>query len=60
MIVADVTDEDIVEGRPYVGGAASRDRGRNGRVPESTPATRASALTTPRPAGRRRRRRRRR
>ncbi len=50
VIVVDVTDEDILEGRPYVGGAASRDRGRNGRVPESTPATRASALTTPRPA----------
>jgi serine/threonine protein phosphatase PrpC len=50
VIVVDVTDEDILEGRPYVGGAASRDRGRNGRVSESTPATRASALTTPRPA----------
>jgi protein phosphatase len=48
VIVVDVTDEDILEGRPYVGGAASRDRGRNGH-PESTPATRASALT-PRPA----------
>jgi PPM family protein phosphatase len=49
VIVLDVTDEDILEGRPYVGGAASRDRGRNGNIPESTPATRASALTTPRP-----------
>lgn len=50
VIVADVTDENIVEGRPYVGGAASRDRGLNGRVAESTPAARASALTAPRPA----------
>ncbi|HEY1487301.1 MAG TPA: PP2C family serine/threonine-protein phosphatase, partial [Micromonosporaceae bacterium] len=49
VIVLDVTDEDILEGRPYVGGAASRDRGLNGRVTESTPAARASALTTPRP-----------
>ena len=29
VIVADVTDADIVEGRPVVGGAASRDRGRD-------------------------------
>jgi protein phosphatase len=50
VIVLDVTDEDILEGKPYVGGAASRDRGLNGRVNESTPAARASALTTPRPA----------
>ncbi len=50
VIVVDVTDEDILEGRPYVGGAASRDRGRNGRLPESTPATRASELTAIRPA----------
>jgi PPM family protein phosphatase len=49
VIVADVTDADIVEGRPVVGGAASRDRGRTGSVTESTPATRASALN-PRPA----------
>jgi protein phosphatase len=50
VIIADVTDEDIVEGRPYVGGAASRDHGRGGHVTESTPATRASALTPPRSA----------
>jgi PPM family protein phosphatase len=49
VVVIDVTDEDILEGRPFVGGAASRDRGINGRVNESTPAARASALTT-RPA----------
>jgi protein phosphatase len=50
VIVADVTDADIVEGRPVVGGAASRDRGRGGSNNESTPATRASALNPPRPA----------
>jgi len=50
VVVVDVTDEDIVEGRPFVGGAASRDRGHNGRVTESTSASRASDLTTPRPA----------
>ncbi len=49
VIVADVTDADIVEGRPVVGGAASRDRGRDS-VTESTPATRASALNPPRAA----------
>lgn len=48
VIIADVTDEDIVEGRPFVGGAASRDRSNGGPASESTPATRASALT-PRP-----------
>jgi protein phosphatase len=50
VIVADVTDADIVEGRPVVGGAASRDRGRNGSAMESTPAARASALNPPRQA----------
>jgi PPM family protein phosphatase len=49
VIIADVTDQDIVEGRPFVGGAASRDRGMSGESSESTPATRASALTSPRP-----------
>lgn len=48
VIVADVTDEDIIEGRPFVGGAASRDHAE--RPTESTPAARASALTPPRPA----------
>jgi protein phosphatase len=50
VIVADVTDADIVEGRPVVGGAAARDRGRGGSTAESTPAARASALNPPRPA----------
>lgn len=50
VIVADVTNQDIVEGRPIVGGAASRDRDRTEPIGESTPATRASALTPPRAA----------
>jgi len=49
LIVADVTDEDIIEGRPFVGGAASRNTVAT-RNPVSTPAARASALSTPRPA----------
>ncbi|MEN3308068.1 MAG: family protein phosphatase [Micromonosporaceae bacterium] len=54
VIVADVTDEDIVEQRPVVGGAAARDRGMSHSVDGSTPASRASALAprsaTPEPA----------
>jgi protein phosphatase len=50
VIVADVTDQDIVEQRPIVGGAASRDRGMISAVEESTPASRASALQAPRAA----------
>src|SRR5512142_2417613 len=50
VIVADVTDEDIVEQRPMVGGAAARDRGMLSTVENSTPASRASALSPPRPA----------
>jgi PPM family protein phosphatase len=47
VIVADATDEDIVEEAPVVGGAAARG---NGAVlaTESTPAARASALSPPR------------
>ncbi|HKT01410.1 MAG TPA: PP2C family serine/threonine-protein phosphatase [Rugosimonospora sp.] len=45
VIIADVTDEDIVEQRPVVGGAAARDRGMSpAGVDGSTPAARASAL----------------
>lgn len=44
VIVADVTDGDIVEQRPVVGGAAARDRGMVPSVEGSTPASRASAL----------------
>jgi len=50
VIIADVTDQDIVEQRPIVGGAAARDRGMTSVVDESTPASRASALQAPRPA----------
>lgn len=52
VIIADATDEDIVEQAPVVGGAAARDRGNTSEAQvESTPAARASALTaTPRPA----------
>jgi PPM family protein phosphatase len=54
VIVADVTDEDIVEQRPLVGGAAARDRGMSPPADGSTPASRASALAprapTPEPA----------
>ncbi|WP_213455694.1 PP2C family protein-serine/threonine phosphatase [Rhizomonospora bruguierae] len=52
VIVADATDEDIVEETPVVGGAAARDRGMSPAATlESTPAARASAaLATPRPA----------
>jgi protein phosphatase len=47
VIVADATDEDIVEQMPVVGGAAARDRGDTpDEQMESTPAARASALTT--------------
>ena len=51
MIVADVTDEDIVEEAPVVGGAAANDRGMTSSADASTPAARASALTQPRDAG---------
>ena len=50
VIIADVSDQDIVEQRPVVGGAAARDRGMISAVEESTPASRASALQAPRAA----------
>ncbi len=51
VIVADATDQDIVEEQPVVGGAAARDRGMASSTDESTPASRASAaLGAPRPA----------
>jgi PPM family protein phosphatase len=54
VIVADAHDENIVEDRPVVGGAAARDRGMTASADgESTPAARAASLTaaaTPRPA----------
>jgi len=50
VIVADITDEDIVEDAPVVGGAAATDRGMTSTADTSTPAARASALTQPRDA----------
>jgi PPM family protein phosphatase len=50
VIVADATDQDIVEEAPIVGGAAARDRGMATSADASTPAARASALAGPRPA----------
>jgi len=50
VIVADVTDADIVEESPVVGGAAANDRGMTSTADASTPAARASALTQPRDA----------
>ncbi|HWH00421.1 MAG TPA: BofC C-terminal domain-containing protein, partial [Pilimelia sp.] len=52
VIVADATDQDIVEQAPIVGGAAARDRGMATAADDSTPAARASALTAAgRPGG---------
>lgn len=45
VIIADATDQDIVEATPIVGGAASRDRGMATSADDSTPAARASALS---------------
>lgn len=50
VIVADFTDEDIVEEAPVVAGAAANDRGMITTADVSTPAGRASALTQPRDA----------
>ncbi|MEV4753901.1 BofC C-terminal domain-containing protein [Micromonospora sp. NPDC049559] len=50
VVVADATDQDIVEAAPIVGGAAARDRGMATSADRSTPAARASALNAPRPA----------
>jgi len=50
VIVADATDQDILEAAPIVGGAAARDRGLATSADDSTPAARASALASPRPA----------
>lgn len=52
VVIADATDQDILEAAPIVGGAAARDRGMATSADESTPAARASALhaAAPRPA----------
>lgn len=47
VIIADATDQDIVEASPIVGGAAARDRGMATSADDSTPAARASALSAP-------------
>ena len=49
MIVADVTDEDIVEERPIVGGAAAQDRGMATSADQSMSSARGAALAAPRP-----------
>jgi protein phosphatase len=48
VIVADVTDGDITESVPIVGGAAARDRGMATSADETMAAARASAVTVPR------------
>jgi serine/threonine protein phosphatase PrpC len=50
VIIADATDQDILEAAPIVGGAAARDRGMATSADGSTPAARASALAAPRSA----------
>lgn len=50
VVIADATDQDIVEAAPIVGGAAARDRGMATSADRSTPAARASALSPPRPS----------
>ena len=46
MVIADATDQDILEAAPIVGGAAARDRGMTSTV-DDTPASRASAALSP-------------
>jgi protein phosphatase len=50
VIVADVTDEDIVEDQPIVGGAAASDRGMATSADQSMSSARGAALVAPRPA----------
>ncbi len=51
VVIADATDQDIVEATPIVGGAAARDRGNTTVADGSTSAARAAALQAPpRPA----------
>ena len=50
VVIADATDQDILEATPIVGGAAARDRGMATSADASTPAARASALSSPRPS----------
>ncbi|MBT8224951.1 MAG: protein phosphatase [Dactylosporangium sp.] len=48
VIVADVTDQDIVEETPIVGGAASRDRGMATSADQSMSSARGAAFSSPR------------
>src|SRR5689334_7086015 len=51
VVIADATDEDILEATPIVGGAAARDRGNSTVADASSAAARAAALQAPpRPA----------
>ncbi len=49
VIVADVTDENIVEDQPIVGGAAASDRGMATSADSSMSSARGAALVAPRP-----------
>jgi protein phosphatase len=49
VIVADVTDENIVEDQPIVGGAAASDRGMATSADQSMSSARGAALAAPRP-----------
>src|SRR5512142_1186798 len=49
VIVADVTNDNIVEESPIVGGAAARDRGMATSADQSMSSARGAALITPRP-----------
>jgi protein phosphatase len=46
VVVADVTDEDIVEETPIVGGAAARDRGNSTSADQSMSSARGAALSS--------------
>jgi PPM family protein phosphatase len=50
VIVTDVTDADILESAPIVGGAAARDRGMSTSADETMAAARGATATKPRPA----------
>jgi protein phosphatase len=50
VIVADVTDDNIVEESPIVGGAAARDRGMATSADQSMSSARGAATAPPRPA----------
>jgi protein phosphatase len=47
VIIADVTDADIIESQPIVGGAASRDRGMATAADPASPAARAALAARP-------------